>query len=399
MHLFLWAEDSEAELRTELTQSWPGASVESTAASFGTSMPPLAGCLVVSWSHGPSLLLPHLAFARQLLPDALPVRAESIRDWAGRLFEAVASVLPEDQPWSLQIEPQYGARTTHRIGARAWHSARRGWGSAGGGLRLGRQPEKDAQPGADAGRHRCQLIREALTELLQRKRRHLLHQLRPEPAPFTAKDSLVQLLLTAPDTGFISVAAAPLPFEQRHLVSPFPKGEMPIAVDKAAPSRAFAKLVEAELRLGRAIQAGETCVDLGASPGSWTYVAVSRGARVIAVDRSPLREDMMRSRQVDFRPGDAFRFQPPGPVSWLLCDVITAPERTEELLLEWLRRSWCRHFVATLKMGKGQTKGGERHGEQVLAGLKRDLPPLTRELFLTRLCANKLELCAFGSAR
>jgi 23S rRNA (cytidine2498-2'-O)-methyltransferase len=158
-------------------------------------------------------------------------------------------------------------------------------------------------------------------------------------------------------------------------------------------------LVEAELRLGRAIQAGETCVDLGASPGSWTYVAVSRGARVIAVDRSPLREDMMRSRQVDFRPGDAFRFQPPGPVSWLLCDVITAPERTEELLLEWLRRSWCRHFVVTLKVGKEQMTGGERRGLQVLADLKRKLPPLTHELFLTRLCANKREVCAFGSAR
>jgi 23S rRNA C2498 (ribose-2'-O)-methylase RlmM len=54
-----------------------------------------------------------------------------------------------------------------------------------------------------------------------------------------------------------------------------------IAADKATPSRAYAKLVEAKLRLGRAIRAGETCVDLGASPGSWTYVAVTRGARVI----------------------------------------------------------------------------------------------------------------------
>ena len=240
------------------------------------------------------------------------------------------------------------------------------------------------------------LFARRLIELLRKKRRHLLRRLRREPAPFTAEDSLVQLLLTAPDAGFISVAAAPLPFEQRHLLSPSRRASCPSPRTRAAPSRAFAKLVEAELRLGRGIQTGETCVDLGAAPGSWTYVAVSRGASVIAVDRSPLREDLMRSRQVDFRPGDAFRFQPPRPVDWLLCDVIAAPERTAELLLEWLRRGWCRHFVVTLKVGKGQMTGGDRGGGEALDRLKRELPPLTQELFLTRLCANKREVCAFG---
>jgi 23S rRNA (cytidine2498-2'-O)-methyltransferase len=102
---------------------------------------------------------------------------------------------------------------------------------------------------------------------------------------------------------------------------------------------------------------------------------------------------------VEFRPGDAFRFQPARPVDWLLCDVIAAPERTTELLLEWLRRGWCRQFVVTLKVGKGQATGDEPHATEVLAGLKRDLLPLTRELYLTRLCANKREVCAFGSAR
>ncbi len=208
----------------------------------------------------------------------------------------------------------------------------------------------------------------------------------------------MQLLLTSPDTGFLSVAAAPLPFDQRHLVSPFPAGEVPAAADKSAPSRAFAKLVEAELRLGRSIQRNETCADLGAAPGSWTYVAVSRRARVIAVDRSPLRDDLMASRQVTFVRGDAFRYQPPRPVDWLLCDVIAAPERTAELLQQWLCRGWCRHFVVTLKVGKGQLTGGEGHGAEALTALKRGLPPLTSERYLTRLCANKREVCAFGSA-
>jgi len=387
MHLFLWAEDSEAELRLELTQSFPGTPAAEARLAHGAPL-----LLKVDFPIIAGQRLPGLAFARQLLAQALPVRAESIRAWASRLFAAVAGVVPDGQPWSLHLEPHYDARTTTRMGARAWHSRLRN--GEGGGRSAARE---SANVDAEAGRQRCRLIGEALADLLRRKRRHLLRSLRHEPVPFTAQDSLVQLLLTAPDAGFISVAVAPLPFEQRHLVSPFPKGAVPVAADKAAPSRAFAKLLEAELRLGRAIQAGELCVDLGAAPGGWTYVAVNRGARVIAVDRSPLRADLIRSRQVEFQPGDAFRFRPPRPVDWLLCDVIAAPERTAALLLEWLRRGWCRQFVVTVKLGEWQ-RAKEAAGADALAMLKRELPPLTRELWLTRLCANKREVCAFGSA-
>jgi 23S rRNA (cytidine2498-2'-O)-methyltransferase len=373
MHLLLWAEDSEAELRREFAQCFPAAPVQRVAASLiETDFGIVAG-----------KRLPQLAFARQWLPHARAAGGESIRAWAGELFASVAGVLPDGQPWSLHIAPHYGRREAHRIGARAWHSAVR----AGSAPRAG---EASPAPDTEAGQHRCRLIREALIEILRKKRRHLLRHLRDEPAPFTAEDSLVQLLLTAPQAGFISVAAAPLPFEQRHLLSAFPNGEVPVASDKAAPSRAFAKLVEAELRLGRAIGPGETCVDLGAAPGSWTYVAVARGACVRAVDRSPLRADLMESRQVTFQPGDAFRFEPRMPVDWLLCDVLAAPARTAELLLEWLQRQWCRHFVVTLKLK-------DAPGVEALALLKRQLPPLTTELFLTRLCANKKEVCAFGS--
>jgi 23S rRNA (cytidine2498-2'-O)-methyltransferase len=379
MHLLLWAEDSEAELLSELSQSFPGL----------VTKPHQPGFIEAGFNIVAGQRLPHLAFARQLLPDARAVRAESIRGWAHELFEAVAGVLPDDQPWSLHLEPHYGARSVHRIVARAWHSATRSRSTEA--LPHEARGVEAGVNNAEAGRHRCRLIREALIELLQRKRRHLLRRLHCDPATFAAGDSLVQLVLTAPEAGFLAVAPAPLPFEQRHLISPFPLGEVPVASDKAAPSRAFAKLVEAESRLGRAIGRNEMCADLGAAPGSWSYVAVSRGARVIAVDRSPLREDLMANPRVEFQSGDAFRFQPSRPVDWLLCDVIAAPERTAELLLEWLRRRWCRHFVVTLKLR-------DTAGADVLAMLKHELPPLTSNLFLSRLCANKKELCVFGSA-
>jgi 23S rRNA (cytidine2498-2'-O)-methyltransferase len=200
----------------------------------------------------------------------------------------------------------------------------------------------------------------------------------------------VQVLLTSPETGWVSVAIAPLPFEQRHLVSPFPLGEVEPATDKSAPSRAFAKLVEAQARFGRGIHPEESCVDLGASPGSWTYVAVNQGGRVLSIDRSPLREDLMRHSQVQYQQADAFRFTPSAPVDWLLCDVIAPAGRSAELLLHWLRRGWCRHFVVTLKLK-------DDGGPETLSKLKGELLQLASTFWLARLSANKKEVCAFGS--
>lgn len=373
MHLILWAEDAETELRAEVAQSLPSARV----------LPQALAALQLEFALQPPHPLPPLAFCRQFLPHARHLQAPSIRAWAALLFQTLVDLLPEDQPWSLHIAPHYGQPTQHRIGARAWHTLKH---------RIGRPlspPHQSTDP--DAGHQRCRLIREALLDLLRLKRRHLLRHLRPEPAPFTPKDSLLQLLLTSPDRGFLSVAQAPLPFQQRHLISPFPKGLVPPPTDKHAPSRAFAKLLEAELRLGHAIQSQETCVDLGAAPGSWTYLALNRGAHLTAVDRSPLREDLMNHPRLRFIPGDAFLFTPPHPVDWLLCDVVAAPERSAELLLRWLRNRWCRQFVVTLKLH-------DKSSATLLPNLKRHLPPLANPFFLTRLCANKKEICAFGLA-
>lgn len=208
--------------------------------------------------------------------------------------------------------------------------------------------------------------------------------------PFTPTTSLVQCVLTSPDNGWISAAVAPLPHAHRGLISAFPRGEVPLADDKSAPSRAFTKLVESEQRLGRFIGRGQTCVDLGASPGSWSYVAIQRGAHVIAVDRSELREDLMRNPRLRFETADAFKYRPPETVDWLVCDVIAAPQRSIDLLLEWLRERRMRNFVVTIKF-----KGQDEYA--LLDLLKREAPPLCGEFHLTRLCANKNEVCAFGS--
>jgi 23S rRNA (cytidine2498-2'-O)-methyltransferase len=304
--------------------------------------------------HGEALpSLPWLAFARQTLPDATVVKDASISGWADQIITRIAGVLPDAGPWRLHLWPAYGE---------------------------GR-----------AGLHRCDLIRAALDERLKKRRRTLLRSLAESDMPFTAETSLVQAVLTGPDAGYISVSQAPQPDSLRGIISPFIGGDIPHAEDKAAPSRAFAKVIEAELRLGQQIGPGQTCVDLGASPGSWSYVAIQRGAHVTAIDRSPLRDDLMRHPRLSFLQADAFKFKPEQTVDWLICDIIAAPQRSMDLLLEWLRERRMRQFIVTLKF-----KGTDEYA--LMDPLKEQAPPLCSDFRLTRLCANKNEVTAFGVA-
>lgn len=296
---------------------------------------------------------PILVFSRQLLPDADLMEAKSISEWGGILLNAVAQ-LPEGTPWHLQIDPHYGR-------------------------------------GA-AGQQRCHLIRQTVLQGLQRHRRALLKTLVKRPEPFAVSHSLAQLLLVSPDRGYLSLAREPGPHQLRHTVWPFPKGDIPPAVDKATPSRAFAKLLEVELRMGQRVRAGESCVDLGAAPGSWSYVALQRGARVQAVDRAPLRPDLMAHPNLEFHRGDAFSYQPSQQVDWLLCDVIAAPARTIELLLNWVRQRRTRFFAVTIKF-----KGTSEY--RLLEHVKHALPPLCDDFYLTHLSANRNEAAAFGAVR
>jgi 23S rRNA (cytidine2498-2'-O)-methyltransferase len=378
VHLALAAADSKEALRRELSDSGFKDIREPHPAVFSYEVE----------SKAPALL-PYLAFARQLLLDAHEVSAPSIRAWASLLVGAVAGVLPDQQLWSLHVYPLKQQSTSPRMGARAWHTRAR----AGQRVLLAKPPaaqDSEERGAPQAGDNRCRLIRDAAMELLHERRRHLARYIREQPLPFDESESLVQLALTSPEHGFLSVALAPQPFRQRHVLSCFRGGHVAPTRDRQAPSRAFGKLVEAEARMGRRISARDSCVDLGASPGSWTYVAARRGAKVTAVDRAELRADLMHDKNVLFRRSDAFQFRPEGPVDWLLCDVIGAAERTAELLLSWVRERWCRHFIVTLKVDDGGSP-------VVLSHLKRVLPELTSELWLLRLCANKKEVTAFGT--
>lgn len=134
--------------------------------------------------------------------------------------------------------------------------------------------------------------------------------------------------------------------------SPFPHGVMNFVEDRQAPpSRAYLKLWEALTLAGKRPRPGDLCLDLGSSPGGWTWVLAQCGARVISVDKAPLHPSVAAMPGVTYRRDSAFALDPAalGPVDWLCCDVICYPERLWRLVERWLAAGTVRNFVCTLK--------------------------------------------------
>ena len=138
--------------------------------------------------------------------------------------------------------------------------------------------------------------------------------------------------------------------------SPFPNGEPRLAEDHAGPpSRAYLKLWEAFLRLGRWPAAGDRCVDLGASPGGWTWLLTQTGASVLAIDKAPLDDAIAAASGVTWRGESAFAFEPraAGRVDWLCSDVIAYPERLYALVTRWIEHGDVGTIVGTVKFQGG----------------------------------------------
>src|SRR5229473_2556994 len=84
--------------------------------------------------------------------------------------------------------------------------------------------------------------------------------------------------------------------------SPFPNGEVAFVEDKTGPpNRAYLKLWEALVRLGHWPGPDERRLDLGASPGGWTWGLARLGATVVAIDKAPLDPEVAAMPGVDWR--------------------------------------------------------------------------------------------------
>ena len=164
------------------------------------------------------------------------------------------------------------------------------------------------------------------------------------PAPAAALGSWT---LLAPDLMLASPACS----------SAFHNGEPAFVEDRdGPPNRAYLKLWEAFTVLGVRPRAGEVCLDLGASPGGWSWVLQGCGACVIAVDKAQLDPAIVALPGITARQLSAFALEPAGVghIDWLLSDIVCYPDRLLRLVQRWLDAGFTGRCLCTLKF-QGET--------------------------------------------
>jgi hypothetical protein len=319
LHAFVTAPGYEAPLAAELGAPpgprWPG----------------------VVTAAGPVGIDP--VWSRQSLPGAVSIKGASVRALAEAAYAAVE-----------------GTVDAANVGDGA---------GAGAGFTLHAfVPDPEAYRTVAA---RAELVGEAVLALLRERRRRAFRRYVPpaEAGPRWGELTVLQLALVG-RTSLLASAARPAPLPRGGFdLVPWPAGIAAVEEDRRAPSRAYGKLEEAFAWMGVAPAPGQRCVDLGGSPGGWAWKALSRGAEVVAVDRAPLAPPAAGHPALTMVRGNAFSYEPAGPVDWLLCDVICEPARTLELVDRWIARGWCRAVVATMKFkgasGYGLLAEASRH--------------------------------------
>ena len=134
--------------------------------------------------------------------------------------------------------------------------------------------------------------------------------------------------------------------------SRFPLGWHEFNEDKSTPpNRAYLKLWEVLTLNYISLKRSDRVVDLGASPGGWTWVLSDCAAKVYAVDRAPLADLVSARPNVSFSRGDAFAVQPGdfADCQWMFSDIICTPERLLDLVQSWQAKSPVRNYVCTVK--------------------------------------------------
>jgi len=138
----------------------------------------------------------------------------------------------------------------------------------------------------------------------------------------------------------------------------WPEGRCYFIEDKInPPNRAYLKLWEALTFLEKHPKSGDTAMDLGASPGGWTYVMQSLGASVTAVDKALLDPAIMQCPGVQFLKQSAFALDPATldkTYDWVLSDVACYPERAYSLIMKWIRSGKAKQMIFTIKL-QGKT--------------------------------------------
>ena len=123
------------------------------------------------------------------------------------------------------------------------------------------------------------------------------------------------------------------------------------------PNRAYLKLWEALFLHGTYPKAQESVLDLGASPGGWTYVMHTFGTHVTAVDKAPLDSRIAKLPHITFLQQSAFAINPLESEKvwdWVICDVACYPDKLYDLVQRWIASNNAKNMIFTIKL-QGET--------------------------------------------
>lgn len=186
--------------------------------------------------------------------------------------------------------------------------------------------------------------------------------------------------------GFTLLDKNTLVFSTKRLKK-WPQGVCNFIEDKInPPNRAYLKLWEALTLLEKYPKPDDSALDLGASPGGWTYVMHSLGAKVTAVDKAELDPKIAKLPGINYLKQSAFAIEPASleqTYDWVLSDVACYPERAYALIMKWIASGKAKQMIFTIKL----------QGQIDLATLKKfqEIP----DSYITNLYYNKHEATFF----
>jgi len=180
--------------------------------------------------------------------------------------------------------------------------------------------------------------------------------------------------------------------------SPWLMGIPRLRLPRSAPSRSALKLEEAlhhfltPAERKRRLAPGMQAVDLGAAPGGWSWLLTRRHMQVTAVDNGPLDRALLDSGLVTHRRADGFRYRPPRPVDWLVCDMVEQPARIARLVAQWLARGDCRASIFNLKLPMKKRYAESERCAAIIADTLKQQP---HELMFKQLYHDREEITGY----
>ncbi len=132
----------------------------------------------------------------------------------------------------------------------------------------------------------------------------------------------------------------------------FPLGWHEFQEDKSTPpNRAYLKLWELFAIHNLAPQNNPEVLEVGASPGGWSWVLSHFASVVHTVDRAALDPKLNSIKNIKHKIGDAFKLNPKDydKCTWFYSDIICTPEKMYETVCYWIENSAIQNFICTIK--------------------------------------------------